>query len=182
MTVTEDSQGSHWGEIDGVAIDFPMVVEDMRQLTLTYTVPIAPARALLPGDAFEVFPPDGANWAIHHNTIAGCRAPVHLACYGSVTSRFSDNTVVRGEAEGVQCVVEVHGRFSLTGNTFSGFAAPESTVLGLFPDRLGQPPANRYVGNVFDHCAKVLTESAPGLWAAAQVDGNVYIECGAAPQ
>ena len=54
MTVTEDTQGSHWGEIDGVSIDFPMVVEDMRQLTLTYTVPIEPARALLPGDAFEV--------------------------------------------------------------------------------------------------------------------------------
>lgn len=54
MTVTEDAQGSHWGEIDGVSIDFPMVVDDMRQLTLTYTVPIEPARALLPGDAFEV--------------------------------------------------------------------------------------------------------------------------------
>lgn len=54
MTVTEDAQGSHWGEIDGVSIDFPMVVDDMRQLTLTFTVPIEPARALLPGDAFEV--------------------------------------------------------------------------------------------------------------------------------
>jgi hypothetical protein len=54
MTVTEDAQGSHWGEIDGVSIDFPMVVDDMRQLTLTFTVPIDPARALLPGDAFEV--------------------------------------------------------------------------------------------------------------------------------
>jgi hypothetical protein len=54
MTVTDDTQDSHWGEIDGVSIDFPMVVEDMRQLTLTYTVPIEPARALLPGDAFEV--------------------------------------------------------------------------------------------------------------------------------
>lgn len=54
MTVTDDANSSHWGEIDGVSIDFPMVVEDMRQLTLTYTVPIEPARALLPGDAFEV--------------------------------------------------------------------------------------------------------------------------------
>lgn len=54
MTVTEDAQGSHWGEIDGISIDFPMVVDDMRQLTLTFTVPIEPARALLPGDAFEV--------------------------------------------------------------------------------------------------------------------------------
>ena len=31
MTLT-DAQGSHWGEIDGVSIDFPMVVDDMRQL------------------------------------------------------------------------------------------------------------------------------------------------------
>mgnify|MGYP003440786434 CR=1 FL=1 len=54
MTVTEDTQGSHWGQIDGVSIDFPMVVDDMRQLTLTFTVPIEPARALLPGEAFEV--------------------------------------------------------------------------------------------------------------------------------
>jgi len=54
MTEIDDTHSSHWGEIDGVSIDFPMVVEDMRQLTLTYTVPIEPARALLPGGAFEV--------------------------------------------------------------------------------------------------------------------------------
>jgi hypothetical protein len=48
------SDTTHWGEIDGVAIDFPMMVDDMRQATLTYTVPIDAARALLPGDAFEV--------------------------------------------------------------------------------------------------------------------------------
>lgn len=53
MTVTDDA-ASHWGEIDGVSIDFPMVVADMRQATLTYSVPIGAARALLPGDAFEV--------------------------------------------------------------------------------------------------------------------------------
>ncbi len=54
MALTDDTPASHWGDIDGVSIDFPMVVDDMRQLTLTYTVPIEPARALLPGDAFEV--------------------------------------------------------------------------------------------------------------------------------
>lgn len=48
-----DSSG-HWGEIDGVAIDFPVVVNDMNQLTLTFTVPIAAARALIPGEGFEV--------------------------------------------------------------------------------------------------------------------------------
>lgn len=44
----------HWGTLDGVSIDFPMVVERMHSLTLTYTVPAGPAQALLPGDAFEV--------------------------------------------------------------------------------------------------------------------------------
>jgi hypothetical protein len=54
MSTTGDTDRTHWGQIDGVSIDFPMVVDDMRQLTLTFTVPIEPARALLPGDAFEV--------------------------------------------------------------------------------------------------------------------------------
>ncbi|MEI2698993.1 MAG: hypothetical protein V9E94_11835 [Microthrixaceae bacterium] len=54
MTTTEAAESSHWGKIDGVSIDFPMVVDEMHQLTLTYTVDLAAARALLPGDAFEV--------------------------------------------------------------------------------------------------------------------------------
>lgn len=54
MTTTDASTTEHWGEIDGVSIDFPMVVEDMRQATLTFTVPIDAACALLPGDGFEV--------------------------------------------------------------------------------------------------------------------------------
>jgi hypothetical protein len=53
MTSTEN-QPIHWGDIDGVSIDFPMVVESMNQATLSFTVPIEPARALIPGDAFEV--------------------------------------------------------------------------------------------------------------------------------
>jgi hypothetical protein len=44
----------HWGELDGVSIDFPMVVERMHSATLSYTVPLDAARALVPGDAFEV--------------------------------------------------------------------------------------------------------------------------------
>ena len=42
----------HWGEIDGVSIDFPMVVDEMHQATLTYTVPLEAAQALIPGDGF----------------------------------------------------------------------------------------------------------------------------------
>jgi len=44
----------HWGEIDGVSIDFPMVVGSMNSATLTWSVPIGPARELVPGDGFEV--------------------------------------------------------------------------------------------------------------------------------
>lgn len=57
MTTTDahtvDASG-HWGQIDGVSIDFPVVVGDMNQLTLTFTVPLDAAQALLPGDGFEV--------------------------------------------------------------------------------------------------------------------------------
>lgn len=53
MSAVQDGP-THWGEIEGVDIEFPMVVEEMRSATLTWTVPIGPARALLPGDAFEV--------------------------------------------------------------------------------------------------------------------------------
>jgi hypothetical protein len=53
MSTTERDTG-HWGEIDGVSIDFPLVVDEMNSATLTFTVPVGPARALLPGDAFEV--------------------------------------------------------------------------------------------------------------------------------
>jgi len=45
---------THWGEIDGVSIDFPMVVPEMSSATLTFMVPIGPAQALIPGDGFEV--------------------------------------------------------------------------------------------------------------------------------
>jgi len=51
---TERGGTIHWGEIDGVSIDFPVVVEEMNSATLVYTVPAGPARSLLPGDAFEV--------------------------------------------------------------------------------------------------------------------------------
>ncbi|MBS1836621.1 MAG: acetoacetate decarboxylase family protein [Actinobacteria bacterium] len=59
VSTTSEASGAatptvHWGEIDGLSIDFPMEVEELRSATLTFTVPIDAARALLPGDAFEV--------------------------------------------------------------------------------------------------------------------------------
>ncbi len=56
MTTTQSTPAQptrHWGEIDGVSIDFPMVVEEMNSATLTYSVPLEAAAAVLPGDAFE---------------------------------------------------------------------------------------------------------------------------------
>lgn len=43
-----------WGELDGRTITFPMEVTDFDALTLVFTVPAAAARALVPGEAFEV--------------------------------------------------------------------------------------------------------------------------------
>lgn len=40
--------------IDGVSIDFPMVVPRMNSATLTWSVPLLAAAELLPGEAFEV--------------------------------------------------------------------------------------------------------------------------------
>jgi hypothetical protein len=54
---TEGGQTTHWGEIDGVSIDFPVVVEEMNSATIVYTVPAEAARPLLPGEAFVVAEP-----------------------------------------------------------------------------------------------------------------------------
>lgn len=48
-----------WGEIEGRRITFPMAVERFDAVTLSYPVDAAAARALLPGDAFEVVEADG---------------------------------------------------------------------------------------------------------------------------
>lgn len=58
-TAPFDEAPSHWGTLDGVEIGFPMAVERMHALTLTYAVPAGPARALLPGDAFEIAEGEG---------------------------------------------------------------------------------------------------------------------------
>jgi len=43
-----------WGSIQGQEITFPMEVDDFTSATLGFSVPAAAARALLPGDAFEI--------------------------------------------------------------------------------------------------------------------------------
>lgn len=48
-----------WGEIQGQEITFPMEVTNFDAATFVFSVPADAARALLPGDAFEVIEADG---------------------------------------------------------------------------------------------------------------------------
>ncbi|MEN6545326.1 MAG: right-handed parallel beta-helix repeat-containing protein [Armatimonadia bacterium] len=128
-------------------------------------------RVMKAGDTFELYPASGANWNLHHNTVAGCSIPVVLDSYGSVTSSFSDNTIARGEATGVKEAVAVRGQFNLQGNTFSGFDQPGSVALGLYLDRLGQPSPILSRGNVFEQCASAISEEQKGMWEVANQRG-----------
>ncbi len=156
------------------------VIEAFDPETLRFKLR-APAEMKV-GDRFEVFPPGGANWNIHHNTIAGCLNPVSLDSAGSPTSAFTSNTVTNDAVAGLKQAVDVRGRFTFIGNQFVGFDDPASCVLALRPDRLGKPIRNQYRGNVFERCANVVSESEKGLWDATEAHGNVFIECKGAPQ
>ena len=57
MAVTDETAGrgeTVWGEIQGRTITFPMVVTSANIATVLFTVPVAAAGALVPGDAFEI--------------------------------------------------------------------------------------------------------------------------------
>jgi len=139
------------------------------------------ARETKPGEQFETYPPNGANWDLHDNTISDCLAPVALDCYGSATTRLRNNTLARGSATGIKQALSLSGRVELTGNLFSGFEEPGSATLALQPDRFGKPVANVMRGNLFDHCGTPVTESARGLWQACQAEGNSFTACGKLP-
>ena len=131
--------------------------------------------AMKPGDQFEVIAPS-TNWNIHDNTVVGCLTPVDLDSYGSETSWFRGNLVVRGDAVGVKAAVEVHGMFKLIGNHISGFDEKDSAALWLAADPLGRTARSVYSGNVFQRCAVVVPESQKKCWRASNVQGNVIIE------
>ena len=131
------------------------------------------------GDRFEVFPPRGPNWDIRGNTITGCQAPVVLDSYGGETALFRGNVISRGETAGVANAVESHGRFSLIGNHLSGFDEPGAAGLYLCTDKLGNAPASILRDNVVERCTEGYRESGPGVWEAANPDGNQFIACGA---
>jgi len=132
------------------------------------------------GDTVEVFPTAGANWSLAANTITGCIQPVTLDGYGSLTSRFADNLITRGEAPAKEGVI-VKGAFDLTGNHFSGFGEEGSAPLSLYPDRFGKPLALHVRGNIFEGCANPVAESVKGLWDACRAEGNVFLDCAVKP-
>lgn len=142
---------------------------------------LAAAREMRVGDAFEVYPPYGANWLLHSNTITGCAEPVLLDAYGSQTSGFKDNIITRGEARGVLSAVRVAGQYSLSGNLFSGFDEAGSAALAIGPDAGARTPRCVYLRNRFERCAAVVREAQVGLWEKCLAEGNLFVDCGAVP-
>jgi hypothetical protein len=129
-------------------------------------------RQMKVGDLFEIYPPTGANWLIHDNTVTGCQAPVVLDGYGSATSVFSGNTITRGEATGVKEALTLRGRFDLLDNVFAGFDEAGGVAVALYLDRLGQVPPNVYRGNTFAGCPTPLSEQEQGMWEAGLARGR----------
>jgi hypothetical protein len=134
----------------------------------TFRFKLKEPREMKVGDIFEIYPPYGANWDLHGNTVSGCLNPVILDSYGGSTSLFRGNTVTRGAATGIKEALVLKGRFAVLDNGFSGFDEAGSVALGLYPDRFGQPMKNVFRGNTFDACAAMVGEGVKGLWDAAQ--------------
>ncbi|MES2695520.1 MAG: right-handed parallel beta-helix repeat-containing protein [Verrucomicrobiota bacterium] len=133
-------------------------------------------RPMRAGDRMDVIAPSLA-WNLHHNTITDCLRPVVLDSYGSNTSSFSENLVIRGTAANVTRAVEVHGRFQFFSNRLVGFDEAYAAALALYPDALGRTPPGRYQGNTFENCFTAMTESQPGLWKGAMTKDNLAIDC-----
>ena len=139
-------------------------------------------RQMAIGDSFEVFPPGGANWHLHHNTVEGCLNPVMLDSYGSETSVLSDNTIQRGGATGVVAAVQVHGWFKLIGNHLADFNEEGSVGLSLYADRAGREVRPLCARNLFERCAVPVAAVEAGQWEAADAGDNVFIECATGAQ
>ncbi|MBC8871477.1 MAG: right-handed parallel beta-helix repeat-containing protein [Planctomycetes bacterium] len=128
------------------------------------------------GAAFSLQSPQGLAWSIHHNVINNCARLVDLDVFGGPTAVFEDNLLSRGETPDVKIAVEIHGRFRVTDNQFSGFDEPDSVALMLHPDPLGRTARLICRDNVFDRCTTPIGEGASGVWKAAVTSGNVFGE------
>ena len=128
------------------------------------------------GDRFE-FIATSVNWNIHDNTITDCLRPVVFNSYGSKTSMFNNNLIIRNSTAGVPVAIEVHGCFQLKGNRLIGFDEENATALALFPDAAGRAGKSQYQGNIFENCYEVVTEKKPGLWKNSLIKDNMTIDC-----
>ncbi len=57
MALTDETAGTDetvWGQVQGRTITFPMAVTSANIATVLFTVPVAAAAALVPGNAFEI--------------------------------------------------------------------------------------------------------------------------------
>ncbi len=126
------------------------------------------------GTGFAILSPQGPNWNIHHNVINNCAQLVDLDVFGGPTAVFADNLLSRGETENVKIAAEIHGRFKITDNQFSGFDEPDSVTLTLYPDPVDRPSRLICRDNIFDQCATPIGEGVPGVLKAAIAGGNVF--------
>ncbi len=119
------------------------------------------------GEAFEIFPPAGANWRIRNNTITGCQTPVLLDSYGSETSIFEGNTITRGQIADVKVGLLVHG----------GFDEEGSVGMSLYLDRAGRELPRVCARNVFQNCSIPVATTAPDMWTDEMARDNLFVEC-----
>ncbi|MCC7495509.1 MAG: right-handed parallel beta-helix repeat-containing protein [Fimbriimonadaceae bacterium] len=142
----------------------------------TFRYTLAAPRDSKVGEPFEVIPAAGPRWLLHHNTVESCSAPLVFDSYGGDSAIVRDNLFARGEASGVQQAVELRGRCDLLDNRFSGFDEPDSTVLALFPGKLGDLSPSLLRGNVFRRCRTPATAPVPELWTPADAAANVVLD------
>ena len=165
--------------LDGAAPNTLSVIEAFDPVTLRFA--LREPCEMKAGDSFRVFPPGPANWSFHDNTITGCTRPVVLDSYGSETSLLKDNVITRGEATGVKAAVEVGGLFKLSGNTVCGFDEAGSSALLFTPEPIRRTARSLVRHNTFERCANVIKEAREGLWKECVADGNLFVDCQAAP-
>ena len=151
------------------------VIDSFDPETLRFT--LREPREMTSGDLFEVFPPRGSTWHIHHNTLTGCLRPLILDSYGGPTCTVADNIISRGEVNEVGSAAEVHGCFRLVGNHFTDFDEKESAALTLHPDRAGREEGGLYLRNIFENCTIPVSDGGQGIWGEAQTGENLFLDC-----
>jgi len=145
---------------------------DPEKLSFTLREP----REMREGDRFDVIVPS-LNWNIHDNLVTDCLRPVVLDSYGSKTSLFKKNLLIRGNTGNVPVGIEIHGCFQLEDNRFVDFNEDRSVAVALYPDDIGRICNSQYIGNIFENCNGVISESRPELWKSALKKGNQTIGC-----